>query len=139
MKIFLISPVRGFEEGDQEFQRIKSYVENLRKEGHTVHWPKYDTDQNDDIGTRICRDNGRAIIESDEIHIWWTGKSQGSIFDFGMAFMAQLLLDKKIRLANPSDIMPKPSKDFNNVLLDLHGIDLRPYLSAVKKSESQKS
>ncbi|MBI2625335.1 MAG: hypothetical protein HYW70_03305 [Candidatus Nealsonbacteria bacterium] len=138
MKIFLISPVRGITDG--ELGRVNRYEKKLRQQGHSVHLPIRDTNQDDPIGLRICQDNRRAIKESDEIHIWWSEKSQGSLFDFGMAFMAQLFLPKiRIVLANPKDTMPTPIKSFNNVLLTLHGIDLKPYLLmlAVKKDEGK--
>lgn len=119
MKIFLISPVRGV--GKREREKIRKYVTELEKRGHTVHWPERDTDQNDKIGLRICRDNRKAIKEADEIHIWWKWtkrkKSTGSLFDFGMSFAS---FEDKIILANPREIQPTPEKSFNNVLLALH-------------------
>src|SRR3989344_1010569 len=113
MKIFLICPVRGITE--QEKILIEQYVSDLETAGHAVHWPPRDTDQNDNAGLRICRDNRRALEEAQEIHIWWNGKSQGSVFDFGMAFA----LRKKIVLANPGSIEKTEEKSFNNVLLKI--------------------
>jgi len=115
MKIFLICPVRMV--GETERKKIENYVASLEKSGHRVHWPERDTNQNDGIGLRICRDNRAAIKEADEIHIWWNEKSQGSLFDFGMAFAQE----KKIILANPNDVLSTTQKSFNNVLLSLHG------------------
>lgn len=116
MKIFLICPVRGITE--EEKVVIEKYVLDLEKTGHTVHWPPRDTNQNDSIGLRICQDNRQAIEESDEIHIWWNEKSQGSLFDFGMAFA----LGKKIVLINPESVQKTPAKSFNNVLLELNSM-----------------
>lgn len=80
-KSFLICPVRGI---DPETQR--EAVEQLEAQGYSVHWPPRDTDQNDDTGLRICQDNMAAIESADVVHIIWDGKSQGCLFDLGMAF-----------------------------------------------------
>lgn len=87
MKSFLICPVRGV---DQD--KTRHIVENLEKDGYDVHWPPRDTDQNDNIGLRICKDNKQAIIDADVVHMIWDGNSQGCLFDLGMAFA----LNKKI-------------------------------------------
>lgn len=81
MKTFLICPVRGHDQ--KETQEI---VSRLEAEGYQVHWPPRDTNQNDDTGYRICSDNKAAILEADVIHFIWDGKSQGCLFDLGMAF-----------------------------------------------------
>jgi len=67
------------------------------------------------------KDNFNAILNSREVHIWWSGNSQGSIFDFGMAFALLHIYDKKIILANPSHIIKTEGKSFNNVLLTIGG------------------
>ncbi|MBI2669785.1 MAG: hypothetical protein HYX20_01390 [Candidatus Yanofskybacteria bacterium] len=92
---------------------MRKYVENLEKDGHNVYWPARDTDQTDTTGLRICKDNRKKIKWADKVHIWWSMASEGSLFDFGMAFMA----GKKIVLANPQDVAPTPKKSFTNVLL----------------------
>ncbi|MDD5289584.1 MAG: nucleoside 2-deoxyribosyltransferase [Patescibacteria group bacterium] len=112
-KIFLICPVR--EVTDTEKEAIAQYVAALKKDGHSVYWPLTDTNQDDSVGLRICQDNRAAIIAADEIHIWWNGKSQGSIFDFGMAFG----LNKKIVLVNYDEVPATPYKSFNNVLREI--------------------
>jgi hypothetical protein len=113
-KIFLICPVR--EITSEEKEAIAQYIAGLKKAGHNVYWPLTDTNQeNDPIGLRICRDNRSAIINADEIHIWWNGKSTGSFFDLGMAFG----LDKKIVLANYDQVPSTPQKSFNNVLREI--------------------
>lgn len=109
MNIFLICPVR--EAGDSgDSEAIACYVAKLESEGHKVHWPKRDTDQVDAIGYRICTDNYIAIREADEIHIWWSSTSKGSLFDLGMAFA----LFKKLVLAN--EVIPTESKSFQNMI-----------------------
>ncbi len=130
MKIFLISPVRNV--SPKERREIKAYVARLENQGHEVHWPERDTNQQDRIGLRIITDNKNALAAANEIHIWWQWeekkwwqkpfwwikerKSTGSLFDFGMAFA----LEKKILLANPNSIKTTPVKSFNNILLELH-------------------
>jgi len=81
MKTFLICPVRGVDP-----ESTKRFVEQLEKEGFDVHWPPRDTDQDDDTGLRICKDNLSAIKNAGTVHLVWDGKSQGCLFDLGMAF-----------------------------------------------------
>lgn len=81
MKTFLICPVRG-----HDTTETQAIVDKLEAEGWVVHWPPRDTDQYDDAGLRICKDNLEAIKNADFVHIVWDGKSQGSLFDLGMAF-----------------------------------------------------
>lgn len=83
MKTFLISPVRGV---SQELNEYAVYV--LESAGFEVYYPARDTDQNDDTGYHICQDNKQAILDADMVHFIWDGKSQGCLFDLGMAFMA---------------------------------------------------
>ena len=85
-KAFLICPVRN----NPEYG--KKYVEEFEADGWVVHWPVRDTNQNDDTGLRICRDNYKAIMDADVVLFVWDGKSQGCLFDLGMAFA----LDKVI-------------------------------------------
>jgi len=110
-KIFLISPVRLAT--ITEMAEVGDYVERLESEGHEVHWPIRDTNQNDSVGIRICHDNLQAIAGTDEVHLWYNQGSQGSIFDFGMVFA----LGKKLVIANKDAIEPTPHKSFENVLL----------------------
>ena len=87
MNIFLISPVRGVDQAEN-----LDVVTRLEIGGNSVHWPYRDTNQDDDTGLKICQDNLKAIQEADEVHIIWDGKSQGCLFDLGIAFA----LGKKI-------------------------------------------
>lgn len=87
-KIFLISPVRQIT--DKIKEDVRNYVVSLEKEGHNVHWPIRDTDQNDPIGVRICDDNLQKIFEADEIQVYYVN-STGINFDLGAAYMLKLL------------------------------------------------
>ena len=103
-KTFLICPVRGHSKNE-----TAHLVKDLEKH-YKVHWPPRDTDQVDDTGYRICRDNEAAIDEADVIHVVWDGKSQGCLFDLGMCFA------KKKRMI-PVEL-PKSTngKSFQNML-----------------------
>ena len=81
MRTFLVCPVRGVDP-----MSAASIVSDLESDGWAVHWPPRDTDQTDDTGFRICSDNLAAIREADTVHVVWDGKSQGVLFDLGMAF-----------------------------------------------------
>lgn len=97
MKIFLICPVRKDDPITQ--RKIRAYVLKKEKEGHKVHWPKRDTKQTDPTGgLQICKTNFKALIRSDEIHIWYDETSNGSKFDFGGTFMYVYMLGNKKRV-----------------------------------------
>ena len=82
-KVFVICSVRGMPE--EYRQKLEDYVKELEGRGDTVHLPHRDTDQSAS-GFNICMQNGVAISEADEIHIYYSSKSQGTHFDMGMAF-----------------------------------------------------
>ena len=118
-KIFLICPVR--QARDDTLIKMEKYITKLEESGCRVYWPPRDTDQDDPIGLRICKDNCRKIFEADEVHVWWDENSRGSLFDLGISFMCHHLADGvKIILANPDEVRSTPEKSFNNVLLALH-------------------
>lgn len=96
MKICLISPVRMATAENTKL--IRRYVEKLEKSGHQVHWPIRDTNQTDPVGIEICDTNLRAILEADEIHIWYLAKSEGIHFDLGAAYMLIRTLGYKKRI-----------------------------------------
>ena len=83
-KIFVIHPVRNL--SPEWRDGLTKYVETLEERGHEVYFPIRDTEQNDRTGLNICCQNRKAIQEADEVHIAWDGKSQGCLFDLGMAF-----------------------------------------------------
>ena len=118
---FLICSVRNATK--EETAIADAYVKWLEAKGYKVHWPPRDTDQKDPRGLRICNDNCEAMIKSDEIHIMWNPTSQGSLFDFGMAFVLRKLQKKKVVLANFKSLIPTPEKSFTNVAMDIHTTD----------------
>lgn len=111
--IFLICPVRNVDTVTQS--AIYDYVQELERQGCRVYWPLRDTDQGDTIGLRICSANKDALAAATEVHVWYDPQSQGSLFDLGMAFMA----DKRIVCVN--DVQPTDGKSFANLLLALQG------------------
>ena len=105
MKAFLICPVRGHDPSETE-----AIVRELESKGWDVHWPHRDTDQNDDIGLRICMDNCTAILAADRVFLVYDPDSKGSHFDMGMAFA----LHKPITVLRAPE--PTPYKSFQNVV-----------------------
>jgi nucleoside 2-deoxyribosyltransferase len=108
MRVFLICPVRGITPAEHE--AVAAYVAELERRGVSVYWPERDTDQRDDIGVRICASNLAGMEPADEVHVWWSPRSEGSVFDLGAAFA----LRKRLVLANA--VGPTPGKSFANVL-----------------------
>ena len=104
-RAFLICPVRGVSS-----EETKGLVEGLEKDGWIVHWPPRDTDQDDPTGLRICGDNKKAIEDASVVFFVWDGKSQGCLFDLGMAFA----MKKSIRCMS----LPPPTegKSFQNMV-----------------------
>lgn len=114
-KIFIIGPVR---DADEELKnKLEVYAGEVYIAGNIPYLPHLSTNQEDpNGGINICMQNRAAILESDEIHVWYDPNSVGSIFDLGMAFSH----DKIIKLINPEDVQPTNEKSFANVLLSLH-------------------
>lgn len=123
-KIFIICPVRNASEAVLE--EIRSHVAQLEARGHQVHWPARDTDQSDTHGIFICMENCDAIIDADEVHIWFDPVSTGSHFDRGMLFaLLRLGFRKRVVLINREEIQRTPHKSFANVSLALaYGPDI---------------
>lgn len=116
-KIFLICPVANI--SPELNGKIGKYVNSLENAGHKVHWPFRDTNQNDFIGGyNICKTNFKAILEADEIHIWYDEASSGSKFDMGGVFMLTEILGykKRVIIVNDLDVHDRlPGKSFFKV------------------------
>lgn len=107
MNVYLICPVRG-----KESQAYAHIVEKLEAEGKTVYWPARDTDQSDLTGFRICASNTAAIQRADLVYVIWDGKSEGCLFDLGIAFALR-------KTIIPLDIPPPTStKSFQNMIVE---------------------
>ena len=85
MNIYIICSVRDAD--PESTQRVRDYVESLRADGHTVHFPNDDVNQDDPTGARICAEHGKAMMEADAVHVFWDVNSKGSHFDLGMAYI----------------------------------------------------
>ena len=100
---FLICTVREADENDLRF--IRDYISKIKSDGKRIYYPAEETNQVDSSGGyRICSDNCDAIINSKEVHVYWTEKSQGTKFDLGMAFLLHRTSNRKIKLANRSQV-----------------------------------
>ena len=111
LHIFLICPVRNATE--EQKQRMAKYIAYVESLGAVIHYPERDTEQDDPTGgSMICKVNRRAIYDSDEVHIFWDSKSQGSLFDLGMAFA----LCKPIKIVNIDELERTDGKSFTNVV-----------------------
>jgi len=84
MRIHIICPVRGVT--DKQQWEIDNYCDNLEKEGHVVHNPKYAVNQSDPTGYNICQGHYSSMVLADRVDIFWISESKGSHFDLGMAF-----------------------------------------------------
>lgn len=106
-KIFFISPVRQVTEETKK--ACLEYVEKLEMKGHRVHWPIRDTDQSDPVGIKICDTNSRAILEADEIHVWFVPTSTGTHFDLGETYILIRILGykKKVVFVNRDEFSKK--------------------------------
>lgn len=80
-KTFLICPVRNYPQ-----QEIEKRVKEMEDVGWKVYYPTRDTNQDDPTGLQICKENKKAISKADFVTVIWDGKSQGCLFDLGMAF-----------------------------------------------------
>lgn len=116
MKVFLICPVRNAT--DEQRASMENYIQSLEDNGIEVYYPARDTEQNDNIGFRICTDNRTAIKNSDEVHIFWDKNSQGSLFDLGMAFA----LEKPLKIVNIDEVEITPTKSFTNMIVEWQSI-----------------
>ena len=130
-KIYLICPVRGCTLRRRE--KMDLYVRDLELQGFEVHYPHRDVNQdNDDGGVRICREHREAMLDCDEVHVFWTG-SAGCHFDLGMAFALSAERQRRSKppfqfvLANPEEVPPTFDKSFQNVIYSLHESGDRPH------------
>ena len=108
--VFLICPVRNAT--DEQKRRMNDYINGLERSGKTVYYPARDTDQNDNIGYRICNDNREAIRQAKEVHIFWDKYSNGSLFDLGMAFA----MNKELIIANIEELEISDGKSFSKMI-----------------------
>lgn len=120
--VYIIHPVRHV--SDEQRKVIDAYVNQLEIEGYTVHYPIRDVNQNDGTGYCIISTHAEAMLNADEVHVFFDPNSEGSKFDLGMAFICKKAdNNKKIILVNK--IEPTREKSFNNFMLIFADIKLR--------------
>lgn len=107
MRIFIICPVRLADEKTRK--KLEEYTKKLESDGHKVHLPHRDTNQNT-TEYNICNENMTAIKYADEVHIFYMKESTGIHFDMGVTFA----LNKKIVVVQNGEIVP--GKNFPNML-----------------------
>ncbi len=121
-RVFFISPVRSNNIISQdEIDKVRAYVKKLEKEGNEVFWPLRDNphQKTDPIGTTILNTNFYAMLDADEIHIWYVPDSRGINFDNGAVFMLieKLGMRRKIVFVNSKQFPEEiEGKNFIKVL-----------------------
>lgn len=98
MFIYIICPVTKVK--PEQKQEIDEYVKQLESEGHTVHYPPRDVNQNDPTGWNICVAHREAMRKADRVDVFWDTTSSGSRFDLGMAFAYEKPI-KLVKLYQP--------------------------------------
>lgn len=68
----------------QYLRRMMIYASQMESKGHKVRLPFFDEDMADEL--ELAERNRENIEWADEIHIFWDGRSSGTILDFGIAF-----------------------------------------------------
>lgn len=113
-KIYMVCPVRlCTPELRQKMDRYVGMLEDVL--GYEVHYPPRDVDQtNDDGAIRICEAHFKAMLECDEVHLWFDESSLGCHFDAGMAVM--LAHFRGVRLVEAHGLESRPHKSFANWL-----------------------
>ena len=89
----------------QNIEKFMKHKEELEAEGHEVKIPAFDLHKELDE-LQVCEYNRMLIRWADRIDIIWDQRSIGSIFDFGMVFMAE----------KPFHIVYMESKTFRGVM-----------------------
>lgn len=109
MKIYVICAVRNGV--PERIADLRVYAAMRRTAGHVVHFPPDDALQDDPTGIAICEAHRNAMIECDEVHVFWDVRSFGSHFDLGMAFA----LRKKI-VPIACEVLDGPGKSYWKVI-----------------------
>jgi nucleoside 2-deoxyribosyltransferase len=112
MNIFLICPVRKTTK--EQRNNMNTYISKLEENGNTVFYPTRDNvhESTDKIGYTICETNRDAVVQADEIHIFYDHNSKGSLFDLGMAFA----VGKPLKIVNFEDCISTHGKSFVNMM-----------------------
>jgi len=116
MKVYLVCPVTNCSL-DVKTQ-MDAYVADLESRGYDVHYPPRDVCQDADRSVEyICETHVEAMLDCDEVHVWWDPNSKGSHFDLGMAYMLNQYGPLKFVLAN--EYAETPHRSYGNLLRNL--------------------
>lgn len=92
-KIFIVCSVTKATE--KERIELEKYTKKLESKGYKVYYPHRDA-PHDEMALNINRINSKAVRVSDEVHIFYKGKSRGSHFDIGGLFTLKELHKNKL-------------------------------------------
>jgi hypothetical protein len=115
-KIFIICPVEKLTKAENSI--IQDYIRGLKSIGVKVHYPPEDTHQEDPIGLNICSENRAAIKSAIGVSLYYNPTSKGTVFDIGMAFMA----NKPLFIINP-DALKNPNQTELETFLEGYAIN----------------
>jgi len=118
---FLISPVNGSTEEDQEF--IADYINEKKKQGIKVYYPRLHTYQDDPIGLTIVNTNKKALKEAGKVTICVSHTSIGSIAYLGEA----TFFEKEFEIINPGDIKNREPHHFSRLKTIHHPLHVFAY------------
>jgi len=62
--------------------RMYEHKAEMEAKGHIVTLPLFDKDSDDEL--HLTRVNKTRIMESDQVHLIWDGRSPGTILDIGI-------------------------------------------------------
>jgi hypothetical protein len=82
-KIYILCPVTVADKKQKE--RLSSYVAFLEDQGYEVYYPARDTDQSLKAQEKFYK-NTVAMIDADEVHIFYDDHSLGSHSDIGIVY-----------------------------------------------------
>lgn len=107
MKIGIIHSINSASE--EHLTKVKAYAFSLWADGHAVHCPILNTNQNG-TSMEICASNVEAFRTCDEIHVFYNSTSKGAHFDLGACFA----MGKKIKVIESEPLTE--GKSFQNLL-----------------------
>ena len=115
MRVYVICPVRHL--SGEWRDGLLAYTHDLERQGHKVHLPFRDTEQNDKTGFNICQSHAMAMFDADRVDVAYDGTSEGWLFDLGMAF----ILNKPVQPI--TGYFPKltDGKSYTNMIWEWNG------------------
>ena len=115
-KFNVIGPVRN--SNPTQIKKIQEWVDMMECLEYSCYWSYRDTDQSMD-GLSICKANRAAMLESENVAIYYDTNSVGSHFDMGMLLMMTEIRPVGLVIINEYELVRTPYKSFINTLLDL--------------------